>query len=327
MALVDACDVVLLDLDGTVWSGGTALPNAVETIDGLDVPAVYITNNAYRGPGEVAELLHGLGIRAEPGDVLTSAQAALSMAREHIEPGAKLLVLGSESFRSLAREAGYEVVASAEDEPRAVLHGHSPDTGWRELSEAALAIQRGADYFASNLDTSLPTERGLLVGNGSMVAAVTSATGVTPKAAGKPEAAMYIQATRTAGASRPLAVGDRLDTDIAGAVAARIPSLHVLTGVSGPLALLEAPKEQRPAFIGEDLSALRMDAAELAPGPQGGFTARVDKGDLILGRGTADATPVQALRTALQVAWHMPEPPALVRPDSDAAEKACAEWW
>lgn len=327
MALIDACDALLLDLDGTVWSGGTPLPNAVDTIGSVDVRVMYITNNAYRGPAAVAELLNGMGISARAEDIVTSAQAAIAMAREALPAGEKILVLGSDSFKGLARDAGFEVVASAEEEPRAVLQGHNPETGWHELSEAALAIQGGAKYFASNLDTSLPTERGLMVGNGAMIAAVTAATGVGPAAAGKPEPAMFLQAASVAGASRPLSVGDRLDTDIAGAVAARIPSLHVLTGVSGPLALLEAPEEQRPAFIGEDLSALKLDAAELAPGPQGGFTARVDKDNIILGRGSTTATPVQALRTALEVAWHMPEPPELVRPDSDAAEKACAGWW
>lgn len=327
MALIDSFDALLLDLDGTVWEGGRALPNAVEAIGAANVPVVYITNNAYRAPETVAELLQGMGIEASPGDVLTSAQAAIEMSREHLEPGDKVLVLGSASFRALAEDAGYEVVDNAAAAPKAVLHGHNPETGWRELSEAALAVADGAVYLASNLDTSLPTERGLMVGNGSMVAAVTSATGVVPRSAGKPEPAMFIQAARRVGAARPLAVGDRLDTDLAGAVAAGIPSLHVLTGVSGPLALFEAPKEQRPTYIGADLSALRQDPHELKVGPQGGFTARVDGDDIILGRGNADATAEQALRTALQVAWHMPSPPRLVRPDSEAAERACAQWW
>lgn len=327
MALLDSIDALLLDLDGTVWEGGNAVAHAPETISGVSVPVVYITNNAFRPPAEVVERLAGIGIDASPDDVLTSAQAAVALAGESLDAGEKILVLGSDSFKDLARRAGFDVVSSASDSPRAVLHGHSPETGWSELSEAALAIADGATYIASNLDTTLPTERGLLVGNGSMVAAVTSATGVRPRAAGKPEPAMFLQAAAQVGAKRPLAVGDRLDTDIAGAVSAGIPVLHVLTGVSGPLALLSAPKEQRPTFVGENLSALHEEPGELAPGPQGGFTARVDAGDIILSRGDEAATPIQALRTALEVAWHMPEPPRLVRPNSEAAERACAEWW
>ena len=166
-----------------------------------------------------------------------------------------------------------------------------------------------------------------MVGNGSMVAAVTSATGVTPRAAGKPEPAMFLQAASALGAKRPLAVGDRMDTDIAGAVAAGIPALHVLTGVSGPLALIEAPKELRPTFIAEDMRALAQDAEQLKPSAQGGFGARVDGRDIILSHGNEGATSIQALRTVLEVAWMMDTPPELVRPNSDAAEAATANWW
>ena len=138
---------------------------------------------------------------------------------------------------------------------------------------------------------------------------------------------MFLQAASELGAQRPLAVGDRLDTDIAGAVAAGIPALHVLTGVSGPLALLEAPKELRPTFIAEDMRGLLADKGELKPSAQGGFGARIDGGDIILSYGNPDATSVQALRTVLEVAWMMDAPPELVRPNSEAAEAATADWW
>lgn len=327
MALADNHDAILLDLDGTVWEGGTALPHAVDAINAVAAPALYITNNASRSAEQVAMMLREIGLRAEADDVLTSAQAALQLAASHLDPGDAVLVLGAESFRDLVSSAGYRVVDSADESPKVVLQGHNPDTGWRQLSEAALAIRNGATYLASNLDTSLPSERGLMVGNGSMVAAVTSATGVIPQAAGKPEPAMFLQAAQSVGAARPLAVGDRLDTDIAGAVAAGIPVLHVATGVSGPIALLEAPKELRPTYVAEDLRALHADAAELRPGRQGGFGARVDGNDIILSRGDEGATSMQALRTVLEVAWLMETPPELVRPNSDAAEAATANWW
>lgn len=327
MSLIANHDALLLDLDGTVWEGGAALPHAVESIQASGLVAKYITNNASRSATEVAEMLRTIGLDAADSDVLTSAQAALGLSESYLEPGDPVLVVGAESFKALVNDAGYRAVASADDGPKVVLHGHSPDTGWRELSEAALAIQRGARYLASNLDTSLPMQRGLMVGNGSMVAAVTSATGVVPQAAGKPEPAMFIQAAAQSEAKRPLAVGDRLDTDIAGGVAAGIPAFHVLTGVSGPLALLEAPKELRPTYIAEDMRGLYDEPATLTPGPQGGFAARVDGDDIILSYGDDNATSIQALRTVLEVAWHMPEPPELVRPNSAAAEAACAAWW
>src|SRR5699024_6245024 len=93
-------------------------------------------------------------------------------------------------------------------------------------------------------------------GNGSLVAAVVHATGVTPRSAGKPQARIFEQASRRAGASRPLVLGDRLDTDLAGARAAGSAGRHVLTGVAGPAELLRPRPEERPSYLGADLRAL-----------------------------------------------------------------------
>ena len=244
-----------------------------------------------------------------------------------LEPGDPVLVLGAQPFKDLVRDAGYQVTDSADAAPKAVLHGHNPDTGWAELSEAALAIRAGAVYLASNMDTTLPMERGLMVGNGSMIAAVTSATGVTPRSAGKPEPAMFHQAAERFGAKSPLGIGDRLDTDLAGGVAAGMPTLHVLTGVSGPLALLQAPPEQHPTYIGEDMRALAADPATLRPGAQGGFQARMEGDELVVDGGEEASTSVQALRTALEVIWAQPTGPRNVRAASTEAEAALAKWW
>lgn len=327
MSLLEYYDALLLDLDGTVWEGGRAIPGAVETILDSGLPCMYITNNAARGPQEVADKLRGIGLETTPEFVLTSSQAALTLARQDFPAGTKVLILGTDSFRSLARSAGFEVVDSAEENPAVVMQGHNPETGWAELSEAALAIASGALYLATNLDTTLPLERGLAVGNGSMVAAVISATGVAPVAAGKPQPVMFQQAIEHLGATKPLVVGDRLNTDIEAGNAADIPTFQVLTGVSGPLALIEAVPEQRPTYIAESMLDLKKTAVDLLPGAQGGFTARINRNDILLERGHPDATPVQALRTVLEVAWAMPQPPELIRPGSDAAEAATAAWW
>ncbi|WP_040085777.1 HAD-IIA family hydrolase [Corynebacterium humireducens] len=327
MSLLSAHDALLLDLDGTVWEGGRAVAGAVEAVNAAGVPALYITNNAMRSPESVAEKLQGIGLQAEAADVVTAAQAAIDLAAEHLQPGDAVYVIGTASFRELVRAAGYRVVDSAAEQPRAVLQGLDPEAGWAELSEAALAIRGGATYFASNLDTTLPSERGLLVGNGSMVAAVVSATEVTPTSAGKPEPAMFLTAARRLNAQRPLVVGDRLDTDIEGGNAAGMPTLHVLTGVSGHIALLEAPKELRPTYVAEDLGALTADPTTLRPGAQGGFTARVDGNDILLDRGRPESTSIEALRTVLEVAWAMKRPADLIRPISEHAARAVSDWW
>ena len=198
--------------------------------------------------------------------------------------------------------------------------------GWEQLTEGALAIRQGAVYIASNLDTSLPTERGLAVGNGSLVAAVQTATEVAPASAGKPEPAMFVQAAHRLGSTKPLVVGDRLDTDIAGGNAAAMTTFHVLTGVSHEIALLEADVDHRPSFIGESLADMARNANELRPGPQGGFTARVDGLDLLIDNGDADATSIQALRTALEVSWSMSKPPRYIQPVSEKAKEVIQGW-
>lgn len=340
MSVIAPYDALLLDLDGTVWAGGSAIPHAVENTNACaasQCAVAYVTNNASKGPDEVAGKLQAIGLEATPADVLTSAQAAVVLAQRHAQPGANVLVVGADSFKELVRDAGFVVVDSADDNPAVVLHGHNPDTGWRQLSEAALAIRKGAVYLASNLDSTLPAERGFMVGNGSMVAAVTNATGVVPEAAGKPGRAMFDLAQEKLGVHKPLVVGDRLDTDIAGGVAAGMDTLHVLTGVSGPRALISAPMEQRPTFIAEDLRVLNScagDFSSLAPAAQGGFTAEVEQQTadgvvIVLDGGNADATWLQALRTVLSVAWSLEGAPTIidVRSASPVAGTAIKAWW
>ena len=331
MSIITDYDSLLLDLDGTVYEGGQPIAHAVDAITNANLPVMYVTNNASRAPEVVAAQLRDIGLdSATESVVLTSAQAAISMAAKKIPAVSSVYIVGTESFRDLARAVGFVVVDSADDKPAAVLHGHNPETSWYQLSEAALAIQAGALYFASNLDTTLPMERGLHVGNGSMVAAVVSATGVTPESAGKPGPAMFDQAQSQLNSKRPLVVGDRLNTDIAGGVAAGMDTFQVLTGVSGHYALLTAIPEQRPTFVADSLEGFTADAQELRPGAQGGFTAHVEGEEVILDGGEASATPTQALRTALEAAWAVEDgglAVARVRTVSDHAAKAVESWW
>lgn len=327
MTVATAYDALLLDLDGTIWEGGRAIPGAVEAVSASGLPAMYVTNNASKAPKVVANQLTALGLAATADAVMTSAQAAVLMAQQCCEPGATVLVLGTTSFQQLAREAGFIVTTTADDRPVAVLHGHNPETGWAELSEAALAIRGGASYLASNLDSTLPMERGLHVGNGSMVAAVVNATGVSPRSAGKPEPEMFHLAAEKLQAQRPLAVGDRLDTDIAGGIAAGMDTLQVITGVSGHRDILNAPPAQRATMIAEDMTALFAAADTLRPGPQGGFHAELSGATLTVSGGAEDSTSIQAFRAALSAAWAAQD--TLVDEIvavGDVAKQAVAQW-
>lgn len=265
VALVDQFDALLLDLDGVVYAGPAAIPHAVEVLGELrsHLKLAYVTNNASRTPEQVAEVLSDLGVAASPHDVVTSAQAAARVLAERIPSGAAVLVVGGQGLRQAVGDRGFTVVDSASADPAAVVQGFSPDVGWANLAQATYAIRAGADYVASNTDLTIPTADGIAPGNGLLVHAVRTASGVSPIVAGKPETPLMIESVERVAAERPLVVGDRLDTDIAGANRAGLPSLLVLTGVTGVAELLYAPREQRPTFLGLDMRALLRPPVEL----------------------------------------------------------------
>ncbi|GLZ34552.1 acid sugar phosphatase [Lentzea sp. NBRC 105346] len=255
--LLDRYDALLIDLDGTVYRGGQAVPGAAEAVAEARTKGAgirFVTNNASRSPQSVAAHLNELGFETAEDEVSTSAQAGAAMVAERVPPGTKVLVLGTSALVAEIAARGLEPVTTADAE--AVVQGLSQDLGWRELAEACVAIRNGALWVACNVDRTLPTERGLLPGNGAMVAALKAATDAEPLVAGKPATPLLEQAAKSLGAHRPLVVGDRLDTDIAGAVNAGMDSLLVLTGVSTRAEADALPEEWRPTYVGADLSVL-----------------------------------------------------------------------
>jgi glycerol 3-phosphatase-2 len=250
-------DVALLDLDGVLYVGPDAVPDAAGSLASaaeLGLRCAFVTNNASRTPERVAEHLRELGIPASAGDVVTSAQAAARLVADRVRPGARVLVVGGEGLVAALREHGLEPVTAFGDDVEAVVSGFSPDLGWRSLAEGSYAVAAGRPWVVSNLDATVPTPRGLAPGNGQLVGVVQATTGRSPDAvAGKPELPLHEEAVRRSGARRPLVVGDRLDTDIEGAVRAGTPSLLVLTGVCGPDDLLVAAPERRPTYLAHGL--------------------------------------------------------------------------
>jgi HAD superfamily hydrolase (TIGR01450 family) len=230
--LVDQYDCLLLDLDGTVFRGHAPTVGALATLDAVGCRSLFVTNNATRSADEVAVHLTELGFAASADDVVTSAQSAARMLGQRLHAGAKVLVVGTDALAAEASAVGLTPVRTFSEEPVAVLQGLSTTICWADLAEAALAIRAGALWVTSNLDATLPTERGLLPGNGSLVAALRTATGSEPLSAGKPAPTLMRDALARGTFRAPLVVGDRLDTDISGANAAGLPSLMVLTGVN-----------------------------------------------------------------------------------------------
>jgi HAD superfamily hydrolase (TIGR01450 family) len=307
--LAEVYDLALVDLDGVTYLGHKPIPWAAQGLTGArerGMGIVFVTNNASRAPEVVAEQLVGLGIAAGPQDVMTSSQAAARLLTTRLAPGARVLVVGAEALRQAVRAEGFVVIESADDEPAAVAQGYGPEVGWPQLAEAAYAVARGAWHVASNLDKSLPTARGFAPGNGALVGAVQAATGVTPDSAGKPSPTMYRLAAERAGGHDVLVVGDRLDTDLAGARAGGYAGLHVLTGVSTARDDVLANPRFRPHYLGADLRALLEPHPAPERGADGwwacrGAAARVADGGLELdGR---SGSPLDLVRAACAAAW------------------------
>ena len=254
-----AYDVALLDLDGVCFAGEARVPYAADNVNAARAAGMrlsFVTNNASRAPQTVVDKLAANDIAAEASEIFSAAMDAAAMLAEHIEPGSTVLVLGGDGVRQALLDEGFHVTGSAQDRPVAVVQGWDPAVDWALLSEGVYAINAGALHVATNLDATLPTERGFALGNGSLVAAVVSASGKEPLAGGKPFPGIYTRALKRAGGTRPLAVGDRLNTDHVGARAAGIPGLHVLTGVSDARDVITAPATERPSFLHTDLRGL-----------------------------------------------------------------------
>ncbi|WP_062526399.1 HAD-IIA family hydrolase [Demequina rhizosphaerae] len=306
VALQDTFDVALVDLDGVAYKGPHAIPTAppaLEEARGAGMAIMFVTNNANREPETVADHLTELGMPCAPTEVMTAAQAGAELLAEHVPAGEKVLVVGGAGLRTAVTAKGFAIVESADERPAAVIQGFSPDLGWKQFAEATYAINAGARFFATNLDLTIPNERGMAPGNGSLVGVVRTATGVTPLAAGKPEPAMLRLAAAKAGGTRPVMIGDRLDTDLKGARAADVPGLLVLTGVSTARDAILATPDERPSFIGADLSTL----AETHPAPflvENWWHVREARARVTEGRLVADGgTPMDRLRAACAAAW------------------------
>jgi glycerol 3-phosphatase-2 len=262
--LAKAFDVALLDLDGVVYRGEQPVATASEALAQarqLGMRLAFVTNNALRPPQEVAARIQAAGVEADPADVVTSAQAAARLLAEQLPSGSRVLIAGGAGLRLAVTERGLVPVSSADDDPAAVVSGYDPELNYARLAEAVLAVSHGALWVASNTDATVPTERGLLPGNGALVSFIATATKATPQVAGKPELALHRETIDRTHAERPLVVGDRLDTDIEGANRAGAPSLLVLTGVATLEDLIGAQAQYRPTYLAEDLRGLLRGAS------------------------------------------------------------------
>jgi glycerol-1-phosphatase len=328
--LVQRYDCLLLDLDGTVFRGHEPAEGAVEALAQTPIRTLFVTNNASRDAQEVAAHLCELGFSAAADDVVTSAQSAARLLAQQLTPGARVLVIGTDSLAREVDLVGLQPVRLFADSPAAVIQGHSTATGWQDLAEAALAIRAGAVWVAANVDKTLPSERGLLPGNGSMVAALRTATDAEPQVAGKPSPTLISDALSRGRFHAPLVVGDRLDTDIAGANAATLPSLMVLTGVNSARDAVHAVRDQRPSYIAADLRSLHDDPDEVAVVEQAAWQVSVVGAAVTVSATGRDPgrDGLSVVRATARAVWdaELDGQPVSVAAGDDTARAALQRW-
>ena len=304
-------DLAMLDLDGVVYLGSDPIPGVAAALAAArdrGMRLAYITNNASRTADTVADKLRAMHMPdVTDADVVTSAQAVAHLMADARPAGSAVLVVGGEGLRVPLEQRGLRCVSSLDESPVAVVQGFHADIGWSDLAEASYAIESGLPWYVSNTDLTVPTARGIAPGNGSLVQAVRNATGAEPIVAGKPQRALFDETIARVGGIRPLMVGDRLDTDIDGAINAGIDSLVVLTGVSSLQEIADAGHDHRPTFVAADLRGLDEDHPEVTiDGDRarcGSSVVSVVDGTVVIESGEPSTTTV--LRAAVELAWHV----------------------
>ena len=309
---------LICDLDGVVYRGAHAVPGSVETIrSAIDqgCKVAFATNNASRTPRDVLAHLGRLGLdieSPEAGDsivAVTSAQAAAELLRGQVAAGSPVLAVGGDGVRQALTAVGLNPFPAAESSrfahAPAVVQGAGAAVSWRDLAEAAFRIQAGALWIVTNKDRTIPTSRGPAPGNGALAEAVRGAVDVEPQVAGKPGPGLYELALDWLDVPRShvLAVGDRLDTDVAGAHAAGIDSLFVLGGAHGLADLVWCPQLERPTHLGVDLRALLLSMTDPTVLPNDAIA--VDATGSVEVSRLGSVPPSIALDAVVRAAWSM----------------------
>lgn len=256
MMLAERYDAFLFDLDGVLYRGEEPVPGAPEAMTRLRSMSkrlAFMTNNSSGTPREVAERLRAVGVQADPEEVETSAlTTAALLARRGVGTA---FVVGEEGIRSALGSVGIAVVDGEPQAADAVVVGLDRSADYAKLRRASILVSEGAALIATNPDVTYPAPGGSAwPGAGALLAAVVAATGATAEVVGKPDSPIFLAALARAGGGRPLVVGDRLDTDIAGADALGWDSLLVMTGLCSEAEL--AASSLKPTHVGTDLGAL-----------------------------------------------------------------------
>ena len=234
---------LIIDMDGVLWHGGTPLAGLrefFEFLHGHHIGFILATNNSSRLPEQYAEKLGRFGVVVSPAHVLTSSQATAAYLASIAAPGTRVYAIGDEGVRHALAQRGFVLTDEGAEH---VVVGWDRQLTWDKLATAALLIHAGAKFVGTNPDTTYPTERGPVPGNGAQLASLEITTGITPVVVGKPEPWMYLEALRRMGASSEstAVVGDRLETDIGGAARIGLTTVLVLSGIATEADLALSP--------------------------------------------------------------------------------------
>lgn len=237
----------LVDLDGTMYKGNEPIKEAggfIKRLREKNLPFLFVTNNSTRHPSEVANKLNALGVEAYAEEIYTSSLATADFLKT-LE-GDSVYVIGEEGLKDAIEEAGFE---KDEQNPDHVVLGLDQNVTYADFETATLAIRKGANFIATNKDTNLPTEKGLIPGTGSLVSLLETATRKKPVFVGKPESIIMNEAIQHIGLHKEdvLMVGDNYETDILAGIDNDIDTLLVLTGFTLESELDNFDKQ--PTFI------------------------------------------------------------------------------
>lgn len=271
MKLTDRFDAFLIDLDGVVWRGEEAIAGAAETIEMLRDAAkrvVFVTNNASKSPREYAVKLMRVRVPTDPADVVTSAHAVVEHLRSlRLHRGDRIHVCAAPGLSQVLRGHGFTPTRDVQD-AKALVVAWNPRLTFDDIRRAADLARSGVPFIGANRDATYPSESGLLPGTGAILAAIETAAGRTAVVVGKPQPGVFRIALHRAGAdpSRALFIGDRPETDVAGARAAGIPVALVLTGVTGE-AELGSLSDRPDVILGSLADVLKTNEPSLERGP------------------------------------------------------------
>ncbi len=249
----------IIDMDGVLWRADQPLGNLKKNFDRLETlgwSVTLATNNSTHSIEQYLSKLMEFGVKLDRKQIITSSQAAASYLSHKYPDGGKVYVLGEDSLERALNEEGFR---HSDEEVIAVVAALDRNLTYQKLSQATILIRNGAEFIATNADRTFPMPYGLVPGAGAILVALQAATDKDPVIVGKPSPFMYQVALERMGSdpSQTLVIGDRLETDIAGAQELKCWTALVLSGVT------TAEKAQRwkptPHWIAPDLTHLLRD--------------------------------------------------------------------